>query len=96
MRRGSDSAKGDGVVAKLQRSRTRVSAERQSAQAGCSDQDATSTEPHSCECGEDANILQLDPRKLTSTEPHSCECGEQRVVSHETQSFGDFNGAALV
>ena len=68
----------DALPAWLQRSRTRVSAERRACQSRHESAVAASTEPHSCECGERSKSVEFLPHlRGASTEPHSCECGEQ-------------------
>ena len=76
MRRDSRPSLHASCFSQLQRSRTRVSAERSCRAARIRHQGSASTEPHSCECGEKSNPLQTSSRLLASTEPHSCECGE--------------------
>ncbi len=55
-----------------------------------------STEPHSCECGEEVEVVEEVFVALASTEPHSCECGENAAERYQRAERMSFNGAALV
>ena len=80
----------------LQRSRTRVSAESFQQKRKRRTFVLASTEPHSCECGEDAGFALVAAEAAASTEPHSCECGERAPFLTIPLPEDRFNGAALV
>ena len=81
---------------RLQRSRTRWSAESRAIGSELISHVLASTEPHSLECGESTLPQVVEMLQGASTEPHSLECGERARMRCMALPPPSFNGAALV
>ena len=81
---------------RLQRGRTRVSAESTRTRGSASLPRMASTGPHSCECGEDRVVRLPCSLALASTGPHSCECGELATSSGTKPDAGLQRGRTRV
>ena len=80
----------------LQRSRTRVSAERTSRKVASISAAPLQRSRTRVSAERDAAASDALAQVLASTEPHSCECGEVVLLRSSSWYGCRFNGAALV